>query len=44
MLAYSKASAKDFSDYGSFFRTETDADGRFRIPFGAIYLTARSPA
>ena len=24
--------------------TPRDADGRFRIPFGAIYLTARSPA
>jgi beta-lactamase regulating signal transducer with metallopeptidase domain len=31
MLAYSKASAEDYSDYGSFFRTETDAEGRFRI-------------
>jgi hypothetical protein len=31
MLAYSKADAKDWEDYGSFFRTETDADGRFRI-------------
>ena len=31
LLAYSKADAKDWQDYGSFFRTETDADGRFRI-------------
>jgi protocatechuate 3,4-dioxygenase beta subunit len=31
ILAYSKADPKDWEDYGSFFRTETDAEGRFRI-------------
>jgi len=29
LLAYSKADTKDFSDYGSFFRTQTDQQGRF---------------
>jgi beta-lactamase regulating signal transducer with metallopeptidase domain len=31
LLAYSKADVKDWQDYGSFFRTETDSDGRFHI-------------
>jgi hypothetical protein len=31
LLAYSKASAQDFSDYGSFFHAKSAADGTFRL-------------
>ena len=29
--SYSKSSAEDFRDYGSFFKTMTDKDGKFRL-------------
>lgn len=31
MLAYSKADAKDYRDYGSFFRATTDQQGKFTL-------------
>ncbi len=31
MLAYSKADAKDYREYGSFFRAETDQQGKFTL-------------
>lgn len=32
LQGYSKSSATDFRDYGSFTETRTDADGKFRLP------------